>query len=101
MLGKDVFRMIELDHIAKVKGTNNSFLQFNMTIIDGDTKKLERIIGFGNPELLPLLNGKVKAHFDGTFYIVPDPFMQCLIIMVYDSQTEMFVPCLYVLMTGK
>ena len=99
LCGNDVFRTIEQDHVGKVKGTNNWFLQFNATVIDPESRKLERLIGFGNPELILLLNGKVKAHFDATFYIVPEPFQQCLIIMVCDAQTQMFVPCLCILMT--
>ena len=49
-------------------------LQFSTTVIDSDVRKLERFIGFGNLELMPLLNGDVKAHFDSTFCIAPDPF---------------------------
>ena len=77
------------------------FLQLNLSLTDSDTKKIQRIIGFGNPTLFGTLNGKVNVQIDGTFKIVPNPFYQCLIIMVFDVQTSVYVPVIYVLMTGK
>lgn len=33
-------------------------MQFNLTVPDYGTQKLERIIGYGNPELFRILNGR-------------------------------------------
>lgn len=38
---------------------------------------------------------------DATFDIVPSPFYQCLIIMVFDMSRRAYIPCAWVLMTGK
>lgn len=38
---------------------------------------------------------------DATFDIVPFPFYQCLIIMVFDARLHIFVPVAWILMTGK
>ena len=62
---------------------------------------MERIIGFGNPSLIRVLGGNKRVFIDGTFKIVPKPFYQCLIIMVFDEQTDSFVPVFYVLLTSK
>ena len=77
------------------------FLQFNAAISDPETKKIERIVGYGNPSLFGILKGKVQIYIDGTFRIVPSPFYQCLIIMCFDTRTEVYVPIMYILMTAK
>lgn len=38
---------------------------------------------------------------DCTFRSVPAPFLQCLIVMVFDVGTQLFVPCAYSLITSK
>lgn len=38
---------------------------------------------------------------DATFGIVPKQFSQCLIIMVFDAARRIYVPCAWVLMSGK
>ena len=82
------------------KGTDNWFLQFNATVINQETNKFERLIGFSNLELLPLLNGKMKTHVDATFCCLPSLLKRVLAIIVHDEQIQMFVLCLHALMTG-
>ena len=62
---------------------------------------MERVIGYGNPSLFGHLGRGVQAFIDGTFRIVPHPFYQVLIIMIYCSEVEVYVPVLYILMTCK
>ena len=38
---------------------------------------------------------------DATFDIVPHPFYQFLIIMVFDARLRIFIPVAWILMTGK
>jgi len=38
---------------------------------------------------------------DATFDVVPSPFYQCLIIMVFDARLRIFIPVAWILMTGK
>ena len=40
-------------------------------------------------------------HIDGTFFTVPHPFSQLIVVMVYDEQLELHAPALHVLVTGK
>jgi hypothetical protein len=57
---------------------------------------------FANPSLLGLLKGQVDIYTDAMFApCTPNQFYQCLIIMVYDSQTSSYVPVIYALMTHK
>jgi hypothetical protein len=52
-----------------------------------------RMMIFANPYLLGLLTGLVDIFIDATFSpCTPNPFYQCLIIMVYDSQTRCIHP---------
>ena len=40
-------------------------------------------------------------YFDGTFGCVPHPFYQCLIVMIFADQEQKYVPCAWILLTGK
>eukprot|EP00804_Cyclotella_cryptica_P003775 CCRYP_008952-RG/>CCRYP_008952-RG protein AED:0.38 eAED:0.62 QI:0/0/0/1/0/0.33/3/0/196 len=63
--------------------------------------------------LVPTLMALIKVKFailstisvhmfvDATFDIVPHPFYQCLIIMVFDARLRIFIPVAWILMTGK
>ena len=97
----DIYRLLERSPLCMVQDSNFFFLQSNQTIINVVTKKLERIMVFENPSLFGLLSGAVQLFIDGTFRICPSQFYQYLIIMVFDVQTAVYVPILYVLMTGK
>ena len=99
--GSDVFRELEKQPLSMVQISSHFFLQFNLSIPDIETKKIHRILGYGNPSLFGTLSGNVQIYIDGTFSIVSHPFYQCLIIIVYDIQTTVYVPILYMLMTGK
>ena len=99
--GCDMFRELESAPLSMVQNISHFFLQFNFSIPDIKTKKMHRILAYGNPSLFGTLSGNVQIYIDGTFNIVPHPFCQCLIIMVYDIQTTVYVPVMYMIMTGK
>jgi hypothetical protein len=44
---------------------------------------------------------KVAAYIDGTFRCTPKPFVQLLILTVYDDETELYVPIVYCLVEDK
>lgn len=52
-------------------------------------------------EALSLMRYNSHTFIDCTFRSVPSPFLQCLIVMVYDAGTQLFVPCAYSLITTK
>jgi hypothetical protein len=57
---------------------------------------------FANPTLLGLLQGQVDIYVDATFNrCTSNPFLQCLIVMVFDNRTSCYVPVVYTLMTHK
>ena len=56
---------------------------------------------YGNLFLFGILSGGVQLYIDGTFRIWLSQFYQCLIIMVFDVQIAVYVPVMYILMTGK
>ena len=55
-----------------------------------------------NPALLFLLGALlVDLFIDATFKCCPHPFYQCLIVMVFDRESNLYVPVMYILMTHK
>ena len=99
--GSDKFRTLEGSNMAMVKDSPNIwFLRFNISFVD-EEGKFQRILGYRHQSLFLLLRGKVHLFIDATFRLVPHPFYQCLIILVWDVQCEIYVPVMYILMTGK
>jgi hypothetical protein len=60
-----------------------------------------RVMLWAPDDFLALLKYEGHTFFDATFWVVPAPFAQCFIVMVYDAGTNVFVPCVYCLMTAK
>ena len=98
--GDDVFRTIEEDIFRFTNDGESSFLQFHTTWA-GDKKQLQRIIGFGHPKLMKKLKGFKHIFFDGTFKTTPKPFKQVWIIMVWDDEDDVYIPVMWILMTGQ
>lgn len=99
----DVFRSAEHANYKNTKdGLSQSFLRYNLSFpCSSDIMKVDRLMVFGHPQLLPLLNGNVDVYIDGTFSSAPKGFAQVLIVMVHDPQTRSFVPVSYILMTSR
>lgn len=63
---------------------------------------LSKFLCWGHPDLLLLAaNGPRSLYIDCTFRSVPHGFTQLLIVMLFDLQTDMYVPIAFVLMQGK
>jgi len=76
------------------------FLQFyNRIPIEG---RLEVMIGWANPSLLMLSSrANLNIFVDCTFSICPVDFAQCMILMIYDEPTRLYIPIFYVLLQSK
>ena len=60
------------------------------------------MIGWAHPVLINLLRYQsVSLFIDGTFRCVPRHFQQCVIVMVSDRASGLFVPVFYVLCTDR
>jgi hypothetical protein len=99
--GFDMFVKLETNKVSRMKDNDKWFLQFNALVTDPKDGQRSRMLGFANPKLIGLLNGDVQIYIDGTFKICPKPFYQCLIIMVFNEQTDSYVPIFYILLQGK
>ena len=89
--------------VTKGKKWNFNLSQFNCTFSDDDrSDKTQRSIGWENPTLFLYIRARdVDIFIDGTFSITPFPFYQCLILMFFCQQTNLYAPIMYILMTGK
>ncbi|EGZ29698.1 hypothetical protein PHYSODRAFT_323186 [Phytophthora sojae] len=74
--------------------------EFHHVFMEGE--RLQRVLGWADPRLLELLRYPGSQMFvDGTFRCVPRSFYQCVVLMVSDAASGVFVPCVYALTTGK
>ncbi|POM65201.1 Hypothetical protein PHPALM_19123 [Phytophthora palmivora] len=61
-----------------------------------------RILGWAHPALISLLRYHGTTLFvDGTFRCVPSGYAQCVVFMVHDRASGVFVPVFYVLSTSR
>lgn len=75
------------------------FCQYHHVYYKGS--ELQRILGWAHPRLLELRQYPGAQMFiDGTFRSVPRPFEQCVILMVRDAASRVFVPVIYSLTTN-
>ncbi|KAF1740872.1 hypothetical protein MXB_2412 [Myxobolus squamalis] len=52
-------------------------------------------------EFMSILQYDGYTFIDATFHIAPAPFVQCLIVMVFNAGTDLYVPCAYILLTSR
>jgi hypothetical protein len=93
--------LIESAPLATVSNNDDrQFLQFNTLIVcEGVT---QRFVGWGHPDLLHIAKyQKTHIYIDATFRCVPAGFSQCLIFMIFDAASSVYVPVFYVLMNCK
>ncbi|GMF37841.1 unnamed protein product [Phytophthora fragariaefolia] len=102
--GGSMHGLVEVPPLSLVQGSAMSFFQFHRVYAhkgSNDTK-VERLIGGGHPVIIDKLKNKGATVFvDGTFRCVPQPFYQCVVIMVHDQASDCFLPAFYVLCSSK
>jgi hypothetical protein len=77
------------------------FLKF-VTMFEDSGGILRHVVGWAHPQLVFLMKaGSVSAFVDSTFRCVPDPFDQCLVLMIYDQYHKCYVPVFHVLMQTR
>jgi len=83
------------------------FRMYTFEYVVPDGKRTEknthyRMLVFANPDLVPILRRRgVPLFIDATFRCVPHPFKQCLVVMGFDDETELYVPVLHILMENS
>jgi len=98
----DIFRTIEQDAIRLTADGQSAFLQFNISQTDVESGgDLQRLIGLADPDLLKRMRGSRHLFLDATFKCTPKPFRQTLILMVFDEENGIFLPVMWILMTGQ
>jgi hypothetical protein len=66
-----------------------------------EDQKYQRMIGWGHFELMHLMRYDAHYFIDCTFKCVPKNFVQCMIIMIFDEGTQLYVPIFYILLQSK
>jgi hypothetical protein len=61
----------------------------------------ERLALWTSSTGLSVLRGEGHIFLDGTFRAAPPPFKQCVIIVAFDAATNLFIPCVWALLTSK
>ncbi|OQR82378.1 putative cleavage induced protein [Thraustotheca clavata] len=103
--GTNDYDVIVQPPLSCVKNTSLNFFQFQhiwtCRKTDGSFT-LERLIGWANPTLISLLRyNNITLFVDGTFRIVPRGFKLCVVLMVLDKGTQLYIPIFYILTTSK
>jgi hypothetical protein len=77
------------------------FLQFHFGFVQSEKGWVE-LLGWGHPSLIFLLkSGEHHIFVDCTFYDCPKGYYQCLIFMIYEEATALYIPVFYVLLPSK
>lgn len=79
----------------------NSF-GFHTSYYDNSRKKTKKLIGWAHPVLLGVLRHNKSWRFiDGICRCVPTKFNQCIVFMVYEHSTLLYLPAAFVLCSSK
>jgi hypothetical protein len=102
-LGNYISMVENIPNYKMMSDSKRPFLQCSVCCPHSEDENLNmQMMVFANPTLLGLLLGQVDIYVDATFNpCTPDPFLQCLIVMVFDNQTGWYVPVVYTLTTHK
>ena len=69
---------------------------------DSKSNETSKIYVWANPALISIAKGNnVRAYMDGTFRICPKGFEQVMVLMIFDQQTDVYVPVFYGLLDSK
>ncbi|KAE8909486.1 hypothetical protein PF003_g5890 [Phytophthora fragariae] len=99
----NVHGSIEIPPLALALDEAVTFFQFHcITPHRDDLTKPTRLLGWAHPALVALLRYHGTTLFvDGTFRCVPSGYAQCVVFMVHDRASGVFVPVFYVLSTSR
>jgi len=101
--GSKKIEKVEVDHGCGDGGSR--FLRHRASFADCENgvKKVQQMLIFSLMPLLMLLGDKmIQIYFDGTLCCAPDPFKQCLIVMIiYAAREHKYIPIMWILLTGK
>ena len=104
----DTYRKIEGDENTRIGDDDDRlFLLCNTTYrmqcptVRPDFR-LCRMILWSHPDLSYVLRRRsVSVFMDGTFRSAPHPFYQCVILVAYDDETDLYLPAVFGLLEGK
>jgi hypothetical protein len=106
--GNDKMTKIKLPKYAQVSSEDpRPFLITNYKYLlplsdERNGRKLHNLLMWAHPDLMTILRRhSTSIYIDCTFRCVPKPYSQCLIIMVYDDETDIYVPVVYFLLDNK
>ena len=93
------FIKIDLGNTLELKNLN--FCHVKESFINGQTKKLEKIVIFTTIFQLKLLSESEELFIDGTFKMSPENYCQILNIWGYLKNKNLYVPLIHSLMSSK
>jgi hypothetical protein len=101
LFGREIFGRLEREPLCDVKDSCGlKFFQFHVTYYDDEVQ--HRIIGWAHPQLLDRMKQRRSSIFvDATYRCVPVQFYQLVIVMLYDTISDLYLPVWYILTTGK
>lgn len=101
-IGGDFHGQIEVPPLSRVRDEEIIFFQFHHITSVTWKATPEKCIGWAHPVLIQLFKYVGTTIFiDGTFRCVPSHFRRCVMVMVHDRGTGLFVPVFYMICTSQ
>ena len=104
----DNYRKVETDEWARLRdGEDRLFFLSSTTYRDQcatvrPATKMRRMILWSHPDLSYILRRRgISVFIDGTFRCVPREFYQCVILVAFDDETDLYLPVVFGLLEGK
>jgi hypothetical protein len=106
--GTDTLTKIEMKNYSLISETDpRPFLITSYKYLlpnneEKEDRKLHSMLMWAHPDLISIMRRHMTAiYIDCTFRCVPKPYTQCLIAMIYDDETDLYVPAVYILLDNK
>ncbi|POM81636.1 Hypothetical protein PHPALM_362 [Phytophthora palmivora] len=99
--GRESFGRIEIEPLCDVKHCQGlKFFQFHFTYFEEEV--LYRVISWFHPQLMERLKQRLSSiSVDATFRCVPTQFSHLVVVMIYDQNSDFYLPVWYMLTSKK
>jgi len=97
----DFFRQISTCNLNLSNNERQMFFRCRQTFFNPESQKIEENVLFFSDFQLKLICEAKEWYMDGTFKTCPRKYYQCLSLLIYNPETDLYIPVCHCLMTNK